>query len=182
MGSAPALVPISQSYHSTHPDLPWFALHVRCRHERIVEESLTGKGYAVLAPSYRVRRKRADRTVEVEESLFPGYLFCQFDPRQRLPVLKTPGLVRVVGTRTSPEPVDELEIASIRAIVNSGRPVQPWPYLRAGHRVRIEAGPLAGASGVLVSVKNDTRLVASVTLMQRSVAVEIDRDIVTPVY
>jgi len=160
----------------------WFALHVRSRHEKVVEESLNGKGYAVLAPSYRLRRQRADRVVDIDVPVFPGYVFCRFDPFKRLPVMQTPGIVSIIGAGRQPEPIADTEIASIQAMVSCGRRLQPWPFLREGQKVRICAGSLAGAEGTLVRIKNETRLIASVTLLQRAVSVELDQDVVEPMY
>ena len=125
----------------------WYALYVRSRHERVVENSLKGKGYPVFSPFYRTRRKRVDRSAEIDVPLFPGYVFCHFDSNYRLPILMTPGIVGVVGPGKKPEPVDDTEIASIRAIAMSGRAVQPWPFLRSGQRIRLHSGPLMGAEG-----------------------------------
>jgi hypothetical protein len=75
----------------------WYALYVRSRHEKTVENSLRVKGYSVFSPSYRTKRKRVDRIAEIEVALFPGYVFCQFDTNKRLPILMTPGVVGVVG-------------------------------------------------------------------------------------
>jgi hypothetical protein len=46
--------------------------------------------------------------------------------------------------------------------------------------VRIGHGSLTGIEGILVRVKNSYRLVVSVTLLERSVAVEIDAAYVSP--
>lgn len=162
--------------------LLWYALYVRSRHERVVEDALRAKGYASFSPCYTVRRKRSDRTVDVEVPLFPSYVFCSFDPYQRLPILKTPGVVLVVSTGETPQPVEPHEIASLQAVIASGRKVQPWPFLKHGQPVRIQAGPLSGALGTLLRTKNETRLVVSVTLLQRSIAVEIDQDSAVPVF
>ena len=160
----------------------WYALHVRSRHERTVETSLTGKGYSVFSPFYRTKRKRSDRTAEIDVALFPGYVFCHLDPARRLPILTTSGVVSIVGPGNIPEPIEDHEIDSIRRLVTSGQSVQPWPFLRAGQKVRIQAGPLCGIEGVLVQMKNKHRLIASVTLLQRSIAVEIGQDEVVPVF
>jgi len=89
----------------------WYALHVRSRHEKAVESSLKGKGYPAFSPFYRTRRKRVERTAEVDVALFPGYVFCHFDSNYRLPILMTPGIVGVVGPGKKPGPVDDTEIA-----------------------------------------------------------------------
>ena len=157
----------------------WYALYVRSRHEKVVEGGLRGKGFTAFSPFYRTKRKRVDRIAEVDVPLFPGYVFCHFDANKRLPILMTPGIVGLVGTKR-PEPVDESEIASIRTLALSGRPVQPWPFLKSGQRVRLQAGPLAGAEGIFLRVKDAWHLVVSVSLLQRSVSVTIDSESVEP--
>jgi len=160
----------------------WYALYVRSRHEKAVESGLRGKGYAAFSPFYRTKRKRVDRIAAVDVPLFPGYVFCHFDSNKRLPILTTPGIVGVVGPRNRPEPVDDHEIASIRTLALSGRPVQPWPFLRSGQRIRLEAGPLMGAEGIFLRVKNEYHLVVSITLLQRAVSVVVEKDVVAPLF
>lgn len=160
----------------------WYALYVRSRHEKVVESGLRGKGYSAFSPFYRVRRQRVDRIAEVDVPLFPGYVFCHFDSSKRLPILMTPGIVGVVGPGNRPEPVDDTEIASIRSIALSGRPVQPWPFLRSGQRIRLHAGPLMGAEGIFLRVKDEYHLVVSITLLQRAVSVIIEKDAVSPLF
>jgi transcription antitermination factor NusG len=158
---------------------PWFAIHVRSRFEQGVAEHLEGKGYEWFLPLYKCRKRWSDRIKEVEAPLFPGYLFCRINPQDRLPILKTPGVIQIVGYNRTPIAVDELEVQAIQRMVASGIPNQPWPFLAAGDRVRIESGPLSGLEGILVEFKGNHRLVLSVTLLQRSVAVEIDSAFVT---
>jgi transcription antitermination factor NusG len=160
----------------------WYALYVRSRHEKVVENGLRGKGYSAFSPSYRTKRKRVDRITEIDVPLFPGYVFCYFDSNARLPILMTPGLVGVVGAGNRPEPVDDAEIASIRTLALSGHPVQPWPFLRSGQRIRLQAGPLVGAEGVFLRVKDEYHLIVSVTLLQRAVSVVIEKDAVAPLF
>ena len=160
----------------------WYALFVRSRHEKVVENSLRSKRYNVFSPSYRTKRKRVDRTAEIEVALFPGYVFCQFDPTKRLPILMTPGVVGVVGRGNRPEPVDDTEIASIRTVALAGRSVQPWPFLRLGQRIRVQSGPLTGIEGIFLRVQDEDHLIISITLLQRAVSVVIERDSVSPVF
>ena len=160
----------------------WYALYVRSRHEKVVESGLRGKGYAAFSPFYRTKRKRVDRITEIDVPLFPGYVFCHFDSNKRLPILTTPGIVGLVGPRNRPQPVDDHEIASIRTIALSGRPVQPWPFLRSGQRIRLQAGPLMGAEGIFLRVKDEHHLIVSITLLQRSVSVVIETDAVAPLF
>lgn len=159
---------------------PWFALQVRSRFEKNIATLLRGKGYDPFLPLHKCRRQWSDRLKEMELPLFPGYLFCRFDVQARLSVLATPGVFLVVGGR-SPVPVDDCEIAAIQKIVASGLPGQPWPFCQVGARVRIEHGALSGLEGIVVNFKGRHRLVVSVTLLQRSVAVEIDEAWLSPV-
>jgi len=163
------------------PSLAWYALQVRSNCEWTVNSLLTGKDYETFLPTYRTRRRWSDRTKEIEAPLFRGYTFCRFDALRRLPILTTPGVVSIIGSATGPIQVDDREIASVRGMVASGAVVGPWPFLREGQFVAVERGPLAGVEGIIVSLKGHYRLVVSVTLLQRSVAVEIDRDWVRPI-
>jgi transcription antitermination factor NusG len=161
---------------------PWFALQVRMRHETAVADHLQGKGYEWFLPLYKARRRWSDRVKEVDSPLFPGYLFCRFNPHDRLPILKTPGVTQIVGYNHVPVPVDEQEIEAIRRLVASGVPNFPCAYLEVGTKVRIEAGALRGLEGILMDLKGKRRLVLSITILQRSVAVEIDSDAVSVVH
>ena len=160
----------------------WYALYVRSRHEKVVESGLRGKGYCAFSPFYRTKRKRVDRIAAIDVPLFPGYVFCHFDSNKRLPILTTPGIIGVVGPRNRPEAVDDHEIASIRTITLSGRPVQPWPFLRSGQRIRLQAGPFTGAEGIFLRVKNEYHLVVSISLLQRAVSVVVEKDAVAPLF
>ena len=172
---------ISRNERTCSTTFPWFALQVRSRREAYVADWLRSKGYEEFLPQYKSRKRWSDRVKEVQNPLFPGYLFCRFDPQDRLPILKTPGVIQIMGFNRSPMPVDEAEISAIQTLVASGIPNTPWPFLHAGDVVEIQRGPLRGLRGSLVAFKGNYRLVLSVTLLQRSVAVEIDSGFVTAV-
>lgn len=159
-----------------------YALHVRSRHEKVVEKGLRSKGYRVFSPFYRTRRKRVDRIAEIDVALFPGLRLCHFDPNHRLPILTTPGIVGVVGSGRKSEPVDDSEIASVRTVAMSGLPVQPWLFLRSGQRIRLRSGPLVGAEGIFLRAKDEYHIVVSVTLLQRAISVVIDTDAVAALF
>jgi transcription antitermination factor NusG len=154
--------------------LPWYALQVRPRFEKAIALTLLSKGYEGFLPLYTQRSRWSDRTKEVQLPLFSGYLFCRFDLNKRLPILVTPGIIRVVGIGRTPYPVDEHEIQALQAIVISDLQAQPWSYIDVGQKVRIELGVLAGVEGILIGLKGSSKLVVSVSLLKRSVAVEID--------
>ncbi|AMY12998.1 transcriptional activator RfaH [Luteitalea pratensis] len=161
--------------NSELPDSPleWFALRVKPRTERVVTESLAGKCYETFLPLHTERRRWSDRVKTMQMPLFAGYVFCRFDVQHRLPILTTPGVLHVVSTGQIPQPIDDEEIESLRLLVESGLPVEPWPFHYVGQRIRIIGGPLAGTSGILQSVKSKNRLIVSISLLQRSVAVEV---------
>jgi transcriptional antiterminator NusG len=158
----------------------WFALVVKPRHEKAVSTMLEDKGYETFLPLYRQRHTYSrGRFKVVELPLFPGYVFSRFDPWLRLPILTTPGVFYVVGVGRTPAPLDDQEIESLQIVVKAGHCAQPHPFLEAGQRVRITDGPLTGVEGVLVYEKQSPRLVLSITLLQRSVRAEVDREHVT---
>jgi transcription antitermination factor NusG len=154
--------------------LPWYGLRVKSRHEQVAATVLRGKGYEPFLPSYRVRRRWTDRIKDTELPLFPGYVFCRIDVADRLPVLTSTGVVGIVGIGRIPEPIDEGEIAAIWAVMRSGLPALPWPFVHPGDSVRVEFGPLRGVQGVVERFNDRERLIVSVTLMQRSISVELD--------
>lgn len=161
--------------------LQWFAVRVRSNFEKIASTSLRSKGYEELLPLCTGRRIWSDRIKVVESPLFPGYVFCKFDPLRRLPILTTPGVVGIVGFGEIPAPVYEHEINSLRTLIDAGLSCEPWPFLKVGQPITIDHGPLAGVDGTVLRMKGQYRLIVQISLLQRSVAAEIDREAVRPV-
>jgi transcription antitermination factor NusG len=162
-------------------EIGWYAVRVKSNREKIVAASLAHRGYESFLPLYRIRKQWSDRQMDVEIPLFSGYVFCRLDVQVRMPVLTIPGVMLFVGLGKVPIRIDETEIANLQTIASADLPAAPWPFLRAGQRVRIDRGPLRDMEGLVVKVKNRFRFVVSVTLLQRSVAVELDRELVSPV-
>lgn len=160
---------------------PWFAVQVRSRRETYVSSHLEGQGIECFLPLYKSKRRWSDRVKEIEQPLFPGYLFCRLDLNRRGPLLMTPGVQQIVGVGRTPMAVEEVEVQAIRVALSSGLPSQPWPYIQIGERVRVNFGSLVNLEGILVNFKGSNRVVLSVTLLQRSVAMEIDMDWISPV-
>lgn len=152
----------------------WFAVRVKSHRERITAHALRGQGYESFLPLCRPSQTSGGHLRSDEAPLFPGYIFARFDKDKRLPILMLPSVVHIVGIGTVPMPIDNGEIASIRTIVSSPIRSQSCPYLTLGERVSIVSGPLTGAGGIIVALKNGWRLVVSITLLQRSISVEID--------
>ena len=159
----------------------WYALRVRSNFEKVVQAGLKIRDIEEFFPVYEKKSNWSDRVKKIECPLFPGYVFGRFDATRRLPILMIPGVVYVVGTSAGPIPVDEEELRAVRQTIESGLPVMPWPFLNVGDQVVVEKGALTHLQGILVRVKDSVRVVVSLTLLQRSVAVELDRDCVRPV-
>lgn len=160
----------------TTSQLPWFAIRVKSRCEKMTSELLRAKGYEEFLPLYWSRRRWSDRIKLVELPLFAGYVFCRFAPEHRAAILATPGVYLIVGQGRTPVPIDSSEVDSIRLAVNSGQSTQPWPRIEAGQRVRVEMGPLRGSEGTVLRWKGSTHLIVGIELLQRSVAVELDEN------
>ena len=160
--------------------LRWLALRVRSNFEKTVSTMIQHKGFEEFLPVYRSSHRWSDRLKSVELPLFPGYIFCRIDPNLRLPILTIPGALHFIGIGKEPVPIDDAEIEAIQRAVRSGLPAEPWKYLNVGQLVRLDDGPLAGVEGILTETRERFRVIVSISLLQRSVAVEVDRNWVTP--
>jgi len=161
-------------------DLHWYALNVRHQHERQTERVLQSQGWETLVPSYRSRRQWSDRVKEIELPLFSGSVFCRFSLGDRVRVEDTPGVAQIVKFNGLAAALDDREIDEIRTMLAAKVRLSPWPYLKAGDRVRVERGPLRGLEGTLLRDSGEARLVVSVELLQRSIAAEVDPEMVVP--
>jgi transcription antitermination factor NusG len=164
-----------------NPAVAWYGVRTKSNSEKLAAELVSAKGYEAYLPLYRARRRWSDRVVEKELALFPGYFFCKLDPLHRLPILMTPGVVSIVSSGKIPIPIPQMEMAAIRTSIDSGFLVVPCPYLKEGQRVRVREGPLEGLEGILIRKKNESRIVLSVDMLQRSVSMEIDRESVVAI-
>jgi transcription antitermination factor NusG len=149
----------------------WFALRVRPKQERTAAMNLSRLGLDEYVPLQKIRRQWSDRVKELDTPLFPGYIFCGFTYSERLRVLNSPGVESIVGA------VEDFEIAALRALIGSGKPLAHLPFLRVGQKVSIETGPLAGIRGVVLRDESAWRVVVSVQALDRSIAVEVDREV-----
>ena len=159
----------------------WYALTVPYQHERQTGKTLESQGLETLVPVYRSCRQWSDRVKEVESPLFAGYVLCRFSMMNRMRVLDTPGVAKIVGFGGAPAALDDSEIDAIQRMVGSKLPLALWPYLQTGDRVRVEHGPMRGLEGALLRTKGSVHLVIDVELLQRSIGVQVDRDAVVPI-
>jgi transcription antitermination factor NusG len=160
---------------------PWFALQTKPRNEKQVERLLTHKGYECCLPMYRQKRRWSDRVIEVELPLFPMYVFCRFNSSAIGKAISTPGVTRIVGFGGQPAEVGVEEMEVLQLLSQSRLLREPWAYIPNGTLVQVETGPLTGAQGIFCFDEDRRRLVISVTLLQRSVAIHLDESTILTV-
>ena len=159
----------------------WYALHTRSRHEKVAHDQLCAKGIQNLLPLWRKRSVWKDRIKMIDVPLFSGYIFGHFPLKQKLDVLQTVGVVRIVGLNSQPFPVPDEQIEAVQTMIEQHLRYDPHPFLQEGMRVRVKRGVLRGAEGILLTKKQHYRLIISVDLIQKSVAVDIDSADVEPI-
>src|SRR6267142_2502660 len=158
----------------------WFALHVRSRREHMCAQILRSKGYEEFLPLAMPGVSGSLRRVSTQrQPLFPGYVFCRLSANVCGPIVTTPGVIRILGFGGVPSPISEEQIKNIQHLVDYDHPTYRWPYISVGQRIRITSGALRGVTGVLLRTKNVHRLIVSIDLLLRSVAVEVDTACVT---
>ena len=155
-------------------ELRWYAAYTCAKHEKRVAEQFTQRALENFLPQYESVRRWKDRRVKLQLPLFPGYVFVRLALRDRLRVLETPSVVRLVGFNGHPIALPDKEMEALRACVEARLAAEPHAYLTVGRRVRIKTGPLAELEGVLIRKKNTFRVVLSLDLIARSAAVEVD--------
>jgi len=158
----------------------WYAVSVRPRYEKLANRHLAGQGVNCFLPVYRSVRRWKDRRKELDMALFPGYVFVNLNARDRLGVLRTPGVLRFVTFQGQPAAVSDEEIRALESSLVAGLRPQPHPYLRQGRKVRVKRGPLAHVEGIMIRRKEGFRLVLSIELILRSVMLEVDEADVEP--
>lgn len=162
------------TYSPEDNSLPWLAVYVKHRHEKNVAATLTRRGYESFLPLYTKLMRDSKRS---ELPLFPGYVFCRSGNKDALRIISTPGVFTIVSFGTTPALVPDHEIDAIKRLEKLGLQPQPWPYIAPspGERVCFKAGPLRGIEGVVVENGHQKWIIVSVHLLQRSVAVKVDR-------
>jgi transcription antitermination factor NusG len=152
----------------------WYAAYTYAKHEKRVAHQLEERFIESFLPTYRSVRRWKDRRKVLELPLFPSYIFVQLNGKNRLDLLRLPGVLGLVCFQGRPAPVESAEIENLRLGLVDRTIVHPHPYLKAGRRVRIRSGSMAGVEGVLVRKKDCSRVVLSISLLQRSVSIDID--------
>lgn len=166
---------LSISSKDVNPERLWFAVQTRPRFEKKVALELQEKGIHCFVPLQAVKRQWSDRKQLVSLPLFPGYTFVCIAVNQnsQVAVLRTNGVVRLVGSRGVGTPIPDQEIESVQSLIKLNVPFEPYPYLKVGQSVRIRGGALDGIRGILTGINGDQSLIISVELIQRSIAMRV---------
>jgi transcription antitermination factor NusG len=167
-------MPIDPRANYTESTLPWHAIYTRHQHEKTVARILTSKGFETFLPLCQTTRRWQDRTKLLSLPLFPCYAFLHGGTERCLEIITTPGVHAIVSTAGRPIAIPVSEINAIRKAVESGVPLEPHPFVKCGEWVRVKRGPLEGIEGILVRKKGSCRLVLSVVMLGKAVAVEVD--------
>jgi transcription antitermination factor NusG len=152
----------------------WYAVYTCSRHEKVVAKQLEDRQIETFLPLYRTWHRWKDRRKQVELALFPSYVFVRIPAQARLRVLQVPGVASLVSFNGRPAPLPEQEIEALRGGLEHQVFAEPHPYLKVGRKVRVARGPMAGAEGILSRKKEKFRVVISIDVLMRSIAVEVD--------
>jgi transcription antitermination factor NusG len=165
------------------PELRWYALHTRARHEKVVERRLNDHGMETFLPTTMEVHRWSDRKKKVEVPLFAGYVFirCALSVQDRTHVYQVDSVHGFVGASRAGAPIPDEQIENIRKVLTQSVPWRSYPFLKAGQRVRVRGGAMDGVEGVFVSENGDRSLIISVDAIQRSMSVRIDGYDVEPV-
>ena len=153
---------------------PWYAIHTRSRHEKVVFDELVRKQIDAFLPTITRWSRWKDRRKKIDWPLFPGYCFARFDVSSSLAVLKCTGVIAIVSIQGRPAPIAAEEIEGIRKLVSSELQYDPCPLIKEGAIVEVIRGPLRGVTGRLVRKGAHARLVLSVDAIGQGVSVQVD--------
>ena len=162
------------------PDLRWYALWTRSRHEAVVRQELERIQIEAFLPTITKWSRWKDRKKKIDWPLFPGYCFARFDMHSRLAVLNRTGVVNIVSFNAEAAPIPDVEIASLRQLIETELQYDPCPMIHEGMTVEVVHGPLQGVVGRLIRKGPHARLVLSVELINQGVSVEVDAADVKP--
>ena len=163
--------------------MSWYAVYTKPKHERTVNSHLVQEGITAFLPEIERWSRRRDRKKKVSYPIFPGYLFINTDLNgdSRLKVIKTKGVVRILGNKGIPTAIPACQIDAIKKAIDNKKTITTYPYLKKGQIVRVIHGPLNGVEGIFLSEKGKEKLIVAVDILQRSVSIEIEEADVEPV-
>jgi transcription antitermination factor NusG len=154
---------------------PWHVLHVISNHEKRVAQHLIVRSVEHYLPLYSERVRWTDRTVLAERPLFSGYVFVRFQPQNRISVISTPGVLRVLGDDER-DKVSAAELDKIRIGLAGGLHLRPHPSVSLGTRVRVRNGAFAGVEGVVTELRHQCRVILALSAVRQSFSLELGFD------
>jgi transcription antitermination factor NusG len=168
---------LSQASGDSHR---WYAVYTYPRHEKAVKERLESKSIEAFLPTFVSESRWKDRRVRIQTPFFPGYVFTRISLSDRSKVLAAPGVIRMLSFNGTPAPIDDLEIEAVRLCLERGATLESFPLFQVGDRVRVRSGVLEGLEGLVSRCKSERRLIVPISLINQSVAVEIDVHLLEP--
>lgn len=161
----------------------WYVAHTKSRFENVATTGLSRKRLSVFLPKIRVRSKRQDRKLMIDVPLFPGYIFVRTDlnPDEHLEILKTTGVVRLVGNKSGPTPVPEECIESLKIMIAQNGVIETGTHFQKGDKVIVTGGPFRGVVGIFVRYQKKERVLVQIEALGQYASVEVDTDDVEPI-
>lgn len=159
-------------------DFPWWVAHVRSRQEKSLARYLRLFGIAFYLPQREQRIQRKSRDFVSYLPLFPGYVFFRGSKEHCSTAWRSNLVARLLDVHD--QGLLNRELAQLRELQQGGASLVPHRYGGPGDKVRITDGPFQGYTGVVLQEKGRLRLVVSVSLLRRAVAVEFEREILAP--
>ena len=158
----------------------WYAVYTYPRHEKVVTEQLQSQSVEAFLPTFVIESRWKDRRVRIKTPVFPGYVFTRIKLAERSKVFNIPGVLRILSFNGVPAPIDDSEIDAVKLCLERGGILKPHPFIEVGERVRVRSGMLEGLEGLVTRCKNDRILILPIALINQSVAVEVDADLLEP--
>ena len=151
----------------------WYAAYTYPRHEKAVLKQLESKSIEAFLPVFLTENRWKDRRVQIQNPLFPGYVFTRINLSERSRVLAIPGVIRMLSFNGIPAPIDDSEIEAVRLCIERGATLEPYPFLEVGDRVRVRSGVLEGLEGLISRCKDERRLIVPISLINQSVLLRL---------
>ena len=164
--------------------LAWYLVYSKPQQERLALENLERQGYESYLPFIRSRRRRSGRYISVIEPMFPRYLFLHLSDETDNwgPIRSTIGVSKLVRFGDMPARVpDDLIDALKRREDASGVQNLPEPAFKAGEKVRIVEGPMAGYEGIFHAKTSQERVVILLEIVGQSTRVQLAVGHIEPV-
>lgn len=154
----------------------WYAIYTKSRNEKKISEFFLRDGIEHYLPLVKRIKIWSDRKKQVEEPMFPSYIFVYISEQEHLSVLRTIGVVRFItfeGKKVSIRPV---QIEAIRKYAETGEEfIANEADYKVGKKVKVVIGGMKGLEGKLVEVLGKQRVKVEIEAIGQSVFVRIPK-------